>query len=798
MPPKKTTYRKRKAQVIDDTQKYLVIVESPAKASTIKKYLWPWYEVAASMWHIRDLPKKDAIDVHNDFSVQYIVSPDKKSIVTGLKKAAKKMEVIIATDEDREWEAIGWHLCQSLGLDIKNTPRIVFHEITKDAIQHAITHPRYIDEALVDAQQARRVLDRLVWFELSPVLRKKVKTWLSAGRVQSVAVRLLVEREREIRDYMSTSSYKTKATFLNTEQDILQAELKDNFSTKKEVEWFLDGCGKSIFSVTDLKQSPWTKNPGAPFTTSSLQQTASSMMGYNVSRTMQLAQRLYEAWFITYMRTDSVSMSKQAMWLAKDTITKRRGNEYSRPKVYVWKNKWAQEAHECIRPTDFNNERAGADEDQQKLYHLIWQRAISSQMSPAKVLKSEIHIWGTEIAPLFICKWEVVTFQWFLVAASKKAEDVLLPEVKVWDILSRSEIASTEVSSKWPPRYTEASLVRKLEELGIWRPSTYAPTIQTIQNRWYAEKWLGEWSPTDFNVATLTPPSSMGRSILKKNTGWNRWKIVPTDVWIVVNDFLVEHFPDVLNYTFTAEVESQFDKIAAWVYKRSDMLKDFYFPFHKTVENVTETAERASGERVLWKDPKTGKTVLVRVGRYGPLVQLGDQWEEDVTYSSLPAGMHIETVTLEDAMTGFDMPRILWEWNDKPLKANIWRFWPYIQRWSTFASVKAPDDVYEIEYDRALELVEAKIAKDIADTAHNWEVYGKPLIVKKWRRGYYMSYYKKKKVRVPKDMDVEDVTKEYAIAALEIKEPKKKKRATKKKTTAKKKPTAKRKTAVKK
>jgi len=798
MPPKKNSYKKRKAQVIDDSLQYLVIVESPAKAKTIKKYLWPWYEVAASMWHIRDLPKKDAIDVQNKFAVKYEISPDKKSIVTGLKKAAKKMKVIIATDEDREWEAIGRHLCKSLWLEVKETPRIVFHEITKDAIQYAITHPRRIDESLVDAQQARRVLDRLVWFELSPVLRKKVKTWLSAGRVQSVAVRLLVEREREIRDHKSTSSYKTKAIFLNTENDNLQAELKETFTTKKEVEWFLSACGTSKFHVANLKQSPWTKNPGAPFTTSSLQQTASSMMWYNVSRTMQLAQRLYEAWYITYMRTDSVSMSSSAMWLAKKTIIQRWWSEFSRPKKYIWRNKWAQEAHECIRPTDFNNERAGADEDQQKLYHLIWQRAISSQMSPAKVLKSEIHIWGTDITQLFICKWEVVTFQWFLVAASKKAEDVLLPEVSVWDALSRFEIVSTEVSSKWPPRYTEASLVRKLEELGIWRPSTYAPTIQTIQNRGYAEKWLHEWIATDFNVARLSQPSNIGRSILKKNTWWNRGKIVPTDVWIVVNDFLVEHFPDILEYKFTAEVESQFDKIASGSYVWSDMLKDFYFPFHKTVEQVTETAERASWERILWKDPETGKTVLVRVGRYGPLVQLGDQWDEDVTYASLPAWLHLETVTLEDAMTGFDMPRILWDWNEKPLKANIWRFGPYIQRWSTFASVKTPDDVYDIEYNRALELVQEKIAKDIENTAHTRDVYGKDLIVKKWRRWYYMSYYKKKKVRVPKEMNVEDVTMEYAIKALDIKEPKKKKRVTNKKTPAKKKTTTKKKITTRK
>ena len=797
MPPKKT-YKKRKPQIIDDTQDYLVIVESPAKASTIKKYLWPGYEVAASMWHIRDLPKKDAIDIDKNFTVQYEISSDKKTIVSWLKKAAKKMEVIIATDEDREWEAIWRHLCKALDVDIDNTKRIVFHEITKDAIQHAITHPRRVDQNLVNAQQARRVLDRLVWFELSPVLWKKVKTWLSAWRVQSVSVRLLVEREREIRDHTSTSSFKTKAIFLNNEWFDFEAELSQIFQDKTQVTEFLNSTKDAIYTVTELDQSPGKKNPGAPFTTSSLQQTASSMLWYNVSRTMQLAQRLYEAGHITYMRTDSVNMSASAQKIAYNAIMSRRGKEYAQNRNFTTKKAGAQEAHECIRPTDFNTERAWADEDQQKLYRLIWQRAISSQMSSAKTLKTKVTIGISTSDYTYISKWEVITFPWFLVTAHKKAEDKLLPALEVWQVLSRKHIESLEQFSKPPARYTEASLVKKLEELGIWRPSTYAPTIQTIQNRGYAEKWLHEWESTAFQCASLSPSTGLERSTISKRTWSNRGKLVPTDVGIVVNDFLVEHFPDILQYDFTAEVESQFDQIAQWNLERQSMLWEFYHPFHKTVETVTETAQRASWERILWKDPKTGKTVLVRVGRYGPLVQLWEQWDEDVTYASLPQGLHIETVSLEDAMTGFDMPRILWERNEKPLKANIGRFWPYIQRWSTFASVKAPDDIYEIEYDRALELVQEKIKKDEENTAHTREVYGKPLIVKKWRRGYYMSYYKKKKVRVPKEMKVEDVTMEYAIAALEIKEPKKKRTAkkrtaTKKKTTSKKKPAAKKK-----
>lgn len=790
MPPKKTRKRAAKAPNIDTTQKTLVIVESPAKAKTIKKYLGSGFEVTASMGHVADLAKGNgAIDKENDFAPTYVVSPEKKKVVSALKKAAKAMDnVWLATDEDREGEAIAWHLCRELGLDVATTPRIVFREITKSAIDHAKEHLRTIDMDLVNAQQARRVLDRLVWFELSPILWRKVKTGLSAGRVQSVAVRLLVEKEREIQEHELSSSFKVTGTFATSDKETLDAELNTKIATKEAVHSLFEKLAQAEFIISDIEQRPWTKNPAPPLTTSGLQQAASSKLGFSVQRTMQLAQRLYEAGHITYMRTDSLSLSGQAIGAAKEYITKEFGSQYSKTRQFKTKSKGAQQAHECIRPTNFTKATAWTDDAQKKLYRLIWQRTLASQMAPAAVQRTTITIQPSTTKEYFKATGEVVTFEGFLKIYDNKkdADEWLLPMVQQGDVLTRSGIEAQELYSKPPARYSEASLVKKLEELGIGRPSTYAPTIATIQKRGYVETGINEWTPTKHAIVTLLKWGTIKESVQSKNILSNKGRLVPTDVGMVVTDFLVEHFPKVLDYGFTARVEEQFDEIADEGLNWHTMIKEFYGPFHHTVEEVSETAERASGERTLGKDPKSGKSVLVRIGRYGPLVQIGEQDDEEKIFASLPHGMHIATVTLEQALTAFALPRVLGERNDKPIKASIGRFGPYVQRWSTFASLKAPDDPYEVEYDRALELIKEKIKKDKERILKEFTYDGKEWTVMKGRRWPFIKW-NRKSVKLPKGTDSNKMTQKDIEQILEKEVKTKKKSPTKKKPATKKK-----------
>lgn len=799
MPAKKYT-RAAKAPIIDTSLSNLVIVESPAKAKTIKKYLWSDFEVVASMGHITDLAKGDeGVDKTNDFAPSYVVSPDKKKVVSALKKAAKVMKTVwIATDEDREWEAIGRHLCRELKLDVAKTPRIVFREITKDAITHAVSHPRTVNIDLVNAQQARRVLDRLVWFDLSPVLWKKVKSWLSAWRVQSVAVKLLVEKEREVQAFETSTSYKVLGDFVTEKKEKFSAELTTKIKDDDVLEDIFAQFQSATYHVISTEQKPGSKNPSPPFTTSSLQQAASSTLWYSVSRTMQLAQRLYEAGHITYMRTDSMHLSGQAIGLMKGYITKEFGAEYSKTRNFSTKKKGAQEAHECIRPTQFAKPYAWADESQQKLYHLIWQRTLASQMAPAKVQRTKIIIdpqvnWSSIMiekkSASFVAKWEVITFEWFLKVydAKQKFQQGILPVLRQGDTVQRDTIVATQVYAKAPARYSEASLVKKLEELGIGRPSTYAPTITTIQKRGYVDPGIYEWTPTPHRVLTLKK-QTIKRSEMTKKLWSTKGRLVPTSVGMVVTDFLSAHFPTIMNYQFTAQVEEEFDTIAEGNLKRQDMITTFYHPFHETVEKVTQTADRASGERVLGEDPVTGKSVSVRIGRYGPLVQIGEQGDEDIKYASLPRGLQIETVWLDEALEAFALPRELGEWEGTMIKANKGRFGPYVQRGDVFATLKQPDEPFGIGFDRALVLIQAKIEKDEANTFQRFVYKDKEGKVMKSRWSNVIKR-NRKTIKLPKGTSGADITHDeiFAIIDQEVGTKKKKKKTTKRKKSVKKK-----------
>lgn len=768
----------------------LVIVESPAKAKTIEKYLGKGFKVMASMWHIRDLPKKWAIDIDNEFATTYEISPDKKKIVSALKKEMKWKDVWLATDEDREWEAIARHLCESLWLDVETTKRIVFREITKDAITSSIKSPRTVDKNIVNAQQARRVLDRLVWFDLSPVLWKKIKTGLSAGRVQSVWVRLIVEREREISAFEPVIQYKISWDFQTIRWDSFKAKLESMFDTKQEVTHFFEDVTDAKFHVSSLSQKPWFKNPSSPFTTSSLQQYASQKMWYSVSRTMQIAQRLYEAGHITYMRTDSKNLSKQAQEALKKQIVSMFWSEYYKNRVYKSSSKWAQEAHEAIRPTKMNIEVAWDTDEQKKLYQAIWRRTLASQMTPAKTLKTHITLSNTKRPELFKADWEIVTFSWFLKVYWNHHDDVLLPEINNWEAVDRGVLQSDEFHSRWPARYTEASLVKKLEELWIGRPSTYAPTISTIQKRWYVSKWIWEWDVTWFDHAELSTKWKITRSTQTKKVWATKWKLIPTDIWIVVTDFLNEHFEQVMNYQFTAQIEEQFDDIAHGNLIWSKMIWEFYYPFHTHVENVTEHAERSSWERILGIDPVSWKQVLVRIWRYWPLAQLWDSSEEDVKYAALRGNLYLETITLEQAMELFKLPRILWELEWKPVKASIWRFWPYVQHDATFASLKEPDDPYTVSYDRAVELLLEKKEKDKAKILRVFTFEKKEWSIIKWRWWPYIKW-KRNNIKLPKNIEVDALSEteifKFITDAIEEKKSvkKKKKKSPSKKTKTK-------------
>jgi len=771
--------------------KNLVIVESPAKAKTIEGYLGKDYIVKSSFGHVRDLAKKDkAIDIEHDFKPKYEVSTDKKKIVTELKKLAKDAEMIwLATDEDREGEAISWHLKEALKLNNDNYKRITFNEITKSAVTKAIENPRKIDDDLVDAQQARRILDRLVGFELSPVLWRKVKPSLSAGRVQSVAVRLIVEREKEIEAFKSKSFFNVDAEF-QVEQSKLKAKLPKPFNKKDESKSFLDACNGFNFKVNDITKKPAKKSPTAPFTTSTLQQEASLKLGFSVLRTMSVAQKLYEAGRITYMRTDSVNLSDTAIKGATNEIVSSYGKEYLQNRKYKTKSSNAQEAHEAIRPTDFSKHSMSGATDEEKLYALIWKRTIASQMSDAKLERTTIKI----DAPLnheFQAKGEIIKFDGFLkVYLESKLDEEdeettgLLPDINVGDSLEANEIKATERFTRPPARYVEASLVKKLEELGIGRPSTYAPTITTIQKRGYVERGEDEGKQRAYDQLVLRNGALEELKQTEKH-GSNKGKLTPTDIGRVVTDFLIENFSEIMEYSFTASVEQEFDEIAQGLKKWTEMLKKFYGPFHKTVEETLEHSERASGERELGIDPKSGKKVIVRIGRFGPMVQIGHaDDEEKPKFASLRKNQSITSISLEEALDLFSFPKVIGEFEDKDVKVNIGRFGPYVQHNSKFVSIseKNGDNIETITLERAIELIKEKREADAKALIKTFKEDDKMQLL----NGRYGSYLKvgRKNYKLPKDAEPEKLTYEQCLEIMEN-QPAKGKRGAKAKTKAK-------------
>ncbi len=739
--------------------KNLVIVESPAKAKTIQKYLGKDFEVKSSFGHIRDLPKKGMGINLETFTPDYEVSADKKKLVTELKAAVKKAEMVwLASDEDREGEAIAWHLAQELKLKDENTKRIVFHEITKNAILKAIENPRKIDQNLVNAQQARRILDRIVGFEMSPVLWKKIKTGLSAGRVQSVAVRLIVEREHEIRAFQPKSSYKLEGIFLNDAKQEIVAKLKKDFEKENDAEKFLELAKNTDFKVLNVETKPGTRTASAPFTTSTLQQEASNKLGYGVTATMRVAQRLYEEGYITYMRTDSVNLSQDAINGAKAHIISEYGEKYSKPRNYTTKSSSAQEAHEAIRPTDFSLKTVG-DAQLNKLYQLIYKRTLASQMENAKIEKTVIEIGDQKLPQSFEAQGEVIVFDGFLrVYEITKDEDEesnekLLPKVKIGDALDYKKITATEKFTKPSARYTEAGLVKKLEELGIGRPSTYAPTIQTIQNREYVDK--REILPQEREIVKM----SLGKTGIKKEIlvdkfGGDKNKFVPTDIGEVVNEFLVNNFNEVLDFGFTAKVEQDFDDIANGSEKWKEVLQGFYKDFHPRIADVEENAERANGERHLGTDPKSGKNVYARIGRFGPMIQIGEQDDEEKpVFASLLQHQNISTISLEDALELFKIPFDLNEYEGKPVSVGVGRFGPYVKFGETFISLAKGEDPFSVNQQRAEELIREKQQADAPIASYK----GEPVSKGVGRFGPFLKY-KSIFVNVPKKYDFDNLS----------------------------------------
>ena len=779
-------------------QENLVIVESPAKAKTIEKFLGSDFLVTSSMGHIRDLEKKDfGIDIENNFEPKYIVSPDKKKIVSELKKLSKTAKTVwIASDEDREGEAIAWHLIQVLKLDPAKTRRIVFHEITKDAIINAIESPRDLDVNLVNAQQARRVLDRIVGFKVSPVLWKKVKPSLSAGRVQSVAVRLIVDREREIMNFTSSSSYRVTATFIISEPgdqtSELKAELTQRFQSKKEALAFIEKCQNAEFSVADIVKKPGKRSPAAPFTTSTLQQEAGRKMGYSVSQTMAVAQRLYESGKITYMRTDSVNLSSLAINTSKNKIKDLHGEKYIKTRQYKTKSKSAQEAHEAIRPTFMDNETVNGSSQEQRLYELIWKRTIASQMADAKLERTTVTIDISTTSEKFNATGEVLVFDGFLKVYMESSDDEngngnssqnIIPPIKKGDQLLEKGITATERFSARPARYTEASLVKKMEELGIGRPSTYAPTITTIQNRNYVVKEDREGVQRKYNTISLN-----NKVVTQKEnteiTGAEKSKLFPTDIGMVVTDFLQKHFDYILDYNFTANVEKEFDDVAVGKKIWNNILHEFYQPFNNRIESALQATGNTRGERILGTDPDTGKQVSVKIGRFGPLAQLGetsngdDESEEKPKFAGLRVGQHIETITLEEALELFKLPRELGEYENKKVTVAIGRFGPYVRHDNKFVSLGKDQDPFSVSLDEAIVLIEAKREKDRNAIIRIFE--GDPevrLLNGRW--GPYISY-KKKNYKIPKSVKAEELGYEDCMKIIEntptTKKPRKKKK----------------------
>lgn len=751
-------------------QKNLVIVESPAKAKTIEKYLGADYKVMSSYGHIRDLKKKDfGVDLKT-FEPQYEIPADKRKVVTELRAQAKKSEAVwLASDEDREGEAISWHLAEVLGLDPKETRRIVFHEITKPAILSAIEHPRHIDLNLVDAQQARRVLDRLVGFKLSPVLWRKVRPSLSAGRVQSVAVRLIVEREREIQQFKPESSYRVTAVFevpaSNGNITLLKAELNKRFATRDEAQAFLEKCKEATFTIDAITTRPTKRNPAPPFTTSTLQQEAARKLGFPVAVTMRVAQSLYESGLITYMRTDSMNLSDLCLNSCGPVISSLMGDEYHQRRTYHTHSKGAQEAHEAIRPTDMNRQTIEGDTREQRLYELIWKRTIACQMADAKLERTTVNIAVSETDEMFQATGEVVRFDGFLrVYRESQGDDEnanadeskLLPPMNEGEALQRREVVAQQRFSQQPARYTEASLVHKMEELGIGRPSTYAPTISTIQNREYVVKGDAEGTPRSYDQLTLQS-DTISETTQSENVGSNRGKLVPTDIGLVVNDFLMEYFPEIMDYNFTANVEKQFDEVAEGKENWTEMISNFYQDFEPQVERtLNEKTEHRVGERELGVDPKSGKPVSVKIGRFGPVVQMGTPSDDEKPqFANLTKGQSIETITLEEALELFKLPRTLGELEGQVVKANVGRFGPYVQLGKLFVSIPKGEDPMDITLERAAELIQEKRLKE--EQSHLKQFDEDPdLEVRAGRWGPYIAY-KGKNYKLPKS-DAERAT----------------------------------------
>jgi DNA topoisomerase-1 len=760
--------------------KNLVIVESPAKAKTIEKFLGADYQVMSSFGHIRDLAEKGiGIDFDNNYAPVYVVSTDKKKVVAELKKAAKAAEVVwLASDEDREGEAIAWHLYDELKLDKKQTKRIVFHEITKDAILRAIENPREIDVHLVDAQQARRVLDRIVGFELSPVLWRKVKPSLSAGRVQSVAVRLIVEREREINQFVPESSYRVLAVLSGADSSgnpvVLKAELQHRFATKDDALKFLEACKTASYTVEDIVTKPLKKSPAPPFTTSTLQQEASRKLGFAVSQTMRVAQSLYESGKITYMRTDSVNLSDLALNTSKAEIISMAGERYVKIRKFTTTSKGAQEAHEAIRPTYMNAHTTSGTAQEQKLYELIWKRTIASQMADAELEKTSIVIGSSGSQYKFVASGEVIVFDGFLKVYLESTDDEeteasgILPQMKSGEQLLAAEITAQQRFTQRPPRYGEASLVRKLEELGIGRPSTYAPTITTIQNRTYVEKDDRQAEKREYNLLTLKN-GKIADKTNTENTGAEKGKLFPTDIGMVVNDFLTEYFPSVLSYDFTARIEKEFDSVAEGKVNWVATIDAFYKQFHPIVEDTLKNSERQSGERILGTDPVSGRQLSVKIGRYGPVAQIGTAEEEEKpAFASLRKDQSIEMITIEEALELFKLPRTIGEFEGKVMTVAVGRFGPYIRHDGAFYSLPKDEDPMAIGAEAAVQIIEEKRVaernKIISVLGENGEYQ-----VLNGRFGPYFTFAKTN-YKIPKGTDPATLTAE-ACAALVEKQP---------------------------
>ena len=772
----------------------LVIVESPAKAKTIEGFLGKDFTVASSYGHIRDLEKKNSgIDINNKFEPTYIIPDEKKKVVAELKKLVKKADTVwLATDEDREGEAISWHLKEALKLKDENIKRIVFHEITKKAIVSAVENPRSIDNNIVFAQQARRILDRLVGFELSPVLWKKVRPSLSAGRVQSVAVRLIVDREREIEAFTSVSQFRIVADFIVEDSDgkkwNLKAELPKKLKTLNEAEEFLKVCQTSDFKIESLEKKTAKKTPSAPFTTSTLQQEASRKLGFSVMKTMMVAQKLYEAGRITYMRTDSVNLSEQALTDAENIITSDYGKNYSETRRFKTKSSTAQEAHEAIRPSYFEKSSVSGTSDQKALYELIWKRAIASQMSDAQLERTIVKINISNSQEKFTAKGEVIKFDGFLKVYLESTDDengdngnggaTLLPPLTEGESLEYEGITATERFTRASARYTEASLVKKLEELGIGRPSTYAPTISTIQKRGYVNKDERQGVERKYQVMTIVPSEELKKEVKTEITGADRGKLFPTDIAMLVNDFLMNNFPNIMDFKFTAHIEEELDDIASGKMEWSDMLKEFYFPFHEKVEHTTENADRVSGERILGVEPDTGYQVSVRMAKFGPVAQITnlDDEESKPTYAGLRTTQKMSHITLEEALELFKLPRTVGDFEEKDVVAAIGRFGPYVRHDSNFFSLGKNYDPYTIEIAEAIEVIKAKRQKDIDNTLRVFDENPEfKIVIGRWRRPYLRAG--KMNIPLDKEVKIDELTFEQVTEMAEAHKPKAKTRA---------------------